>query len=83
MDKKYNINGHMVAIEDLFASQYEGTEHGLYFDEYDFEVPLTNEDICKYFGLSKDTDSESLFDLYEPNYEEVDRYFTKLALEDL
>ena len=81
--KKYNVNEHLVTIEDLFASQYEGTEHGLYFVDYKFEVPLSNEDIYEYFELSKNTDLETVTNLYQINFEEVDRYFTKLALENL
>ena len=81
--KKYNVNEHLVTIEDLFASQYEGIEHGLYFIDYEFEVPLSNEDIYEYFELSKNTDLETVTNLYQINFEEVDRYFTKLALENL
>ena len=81
--KKYNVNGRLVTIEDLFDSQYMGTEYGLYFEEYEFEVPLSNENIYEYFELPEDTDLEEATNIYQRNFEEVDRHFTQLALEDL
>lgn len=81
----YDVNGHKVTLDQLMNSNYEGVEEGLYFEDYDLTVPLTNDDIDNYLeeqlGLSVE-DAEGRLAKYALHEDEIDQYFTKKYLED-
>lgn len=83
--KTYKINGKEVTLDQLMESNYEGVEEGLYFEDYDLTVPLTNADIDEYvqenLGETVEDDEDRLTK-YALNEDEIDRYYTEKYLEE-
>ena len=78
--KTYELNEQTVTLDELFDSNYYGSEYGgIYFEDYCFSVDFSNEDIAEYLNLPEDASAEDIATAYQENEEKVDRHFTCVA----